>query len=55
MKNRVGMDNNNSKVIRISSLNHHRIVSKGYYGDTVDSILSRILDRIEERSEEIKK
>ena len=51
MKNRVVMDNN-SKVIRISSLNHHRIVSIGHYGDTFDSILTRILDRVEERSEE---
>ena len=42
MKNRVVMDNN-SKVIRISSLNHHRIVSIGHYGDTFDSILTRIL------------
>jgi hypothetical protein len=51
MKNRVVMDNS-SKVIRISSLNHHRIVSKGHYGDTFDSILTRILDIVEERSEE---
>ena len=49
MKNKVVMDNS-SKVIRISSLNHHRIVSKGHYGDTFDSILTRILDRVEENS-----
>jgi hypothetical protein len=54
MNNRVVMDNS-SKVIRISSLNHNRIVSKGHYGDTFDSILSRILDFEEERSEERKK
>lgn len=54
MKNRVVLDNS-SKVIRISSLNHHRIISNGHYGDTFDSILTRILDRVEERSEEIKK
>jgi hypothetical protein len=54
MKNQFVMDN--SKVIRISNVNHHRIVSKGHYGDTFDSILSRILDRVEEkRSEEGKK
>ena len=52
MQNQTVMDNS-SKVIRISSLNHHRIVSKGHYGDTFDSILSRILDLVEEkRSEE---
>lgn len=51
MKNEGIMDNS-SKVIRISNLNHHRIVSKGHYGDTFDSILTRILDRGEERSEE---
>jgi hypothetical protein len=51
MKNRVVMDNS-SKVIRISSLNHNRIVSKGHYGDTFDFILTRILDIVEERSEE---
>lgn len=54
MKSKIIMDNN-SKVIRISNLNHNRIVSKGHYGDTFDSILSRILDRVEERSEEGKK
>ena len=36
-----------AKVIRISSANHSRIVSKGHYGDSVNSILSRILDQIE--------
>ena len=47
---------NSSKVIRISSMNHNRIVSKGHYGDTFDSILTRILDQVEEkRSEEGKK
>jgi hypothetical protein len=52
MKYEMAMDNS-SKVVRISISNHHRIVSKGHYGDTFDSILSRILDRIEEkRSEE---
>ena len=55
MKNQTVMDNS-SKVIRISNLNHHRIVSKGHYGDTFDSILSRILDRVEEsRGEEGKR
>ena len=53
MENRVVMENS-SKVIRISSLNHQRIVSKGHYGDTVDLILSRILDQVEERSDEKK-
>ena len=53
MKKEPNIDNN-SKVIRISSLNHHRIVSKGHYGDTFDSILSRIVDIVEERSEEKK-
>ena len=51
MINRVIMDNN-SKVIRISSLNHSRIVSKGHYGDTFDSILSRILDLVDGEEEE---
>ena len=49
MKSQTVMDNS-SKVIRISNLNHHRIVSKGHYGDTFDSILTRILDRVEESS-----
>ena len=49
MKSHTVMDNS-SKVIRISNLNHHRIVSKGHYGDTFDSILTRILDRVEESS-----
>jgi hypothetical protein len=41
------IQDNNSKVIRISNTNHSRIVSNGHYGDTFDSILSRILDQVE--------
>jgi hypothetical protein len=40
-------DNSSQKVIRISNTNHSRIVEKGHYGDTFDSILSRILDKVE--------
>ena len=46
MKSKIITDNS-SKVIRISSLNHHRIISKGHYGDPFDSILSRILDLVD--------
>jgi hypothetical protein len=46
MKNQFVMDNS-SKVIRISSFNYRIIVSKGHYGDTFDTILSRILDLVE--------
>lgn len=48
MINRIIKDNN-SKVIRISNSNHNRIVSMGHYGDTFDSILTRILDQVERR------
>jgi hypothetical protein len=32
-----------SKVVRISKNNYQKLVSQGKYGDTFDSILSRIL------------
>jgi len=41
------IQDNSSKVVRISNTNHSRIVSKGQYGDTFDSILCRVLDQIE--------
>jgi hypothetical protein len=34
---------NGSKVVRISNNNYQKLVSQGKYGDTFDSILSRIL------------
>ena len=51
MENQIVMDKS-SRVIRISSLNHHRIVSKGHYGDTFDSILSRILAYLYNKGED---
>jgi hypothetical protein len=39
----------------ISEVNYQKLKSLGKMGDTFDSILSRILDRVEKRSEESKK
>ena len=36
---------NDSKVVRISNNNYQKLVSQGKYGDTFDSILSRILGK----------
>ena len=33
------------KVIRISNNNYKKIIKQWHYGDTFDSILSRILDK----------
>ena len=35
--------NHSSKVVRISNSNYQKLISQGKYGDTFNSILSRIL------------
>ena len=37
--------NNDTKVIRISNSNYQKLIAQGTYGDTLDSIVSRILEQ----------
>jgi hypothetical protein len=40
--------NHDSKVVRISNNNYQKLISQGKYGDTFDSILSRILKQVDD-------
>jgi hypothetical protein len=46
--------NNSSKVVRISNNNYQKLVSQGKYGDTFDSIMSRILGQNLQLEKEVK-
>jgi hypothetical protein len=46
--------NDTSKVVRISNNNYQKLVSQGKYGDTFDSILSRILEQDLQLEKEVK-
>jgi hypothetical protein len=46
--------NHTSKVVRISNNNYQKLVSQGKYGDTFDSILSRILEQDLQLEKEVK-
>ena len=39
------MSNKNAKLIQINKETYHKLVALGKYGDTIDSILSRVLEQ----------
>ena len=45
---------NNTKVIRISNENYQKIVTQGQFGDTFDSILTRMLSQNEQKEDDFK-